>query len=454
MSVKQQAQQNNQNAIHTAHNLPQQVEQVPVALAATRLYGRKASNSLSFKYSNSRVVQQSYMKQVQRHQGNEYVQRILQLTSGQYVSIGTLSSSIQRDENDGSNSTLTPTYYTYKRLDIDQRRRELSSAVQTERIRKAEVHGNQIIRQRRGGTERIYEQIPHFESVERESVVAANGVSIPVHNATADELIKLQTTLAPIPQAHLQEFMRRRRRIVLVDWTGAPHSSQRQYGGGAQMRRPRPEIAEEGSRIEITHTAMSEDGYRYTILHELGHVVYEAGLIPRQVHRDDYGSSVHQGPSEQPAYAYMWYFLNPSRLASKDRANFAARIAGDSTTRSDNPTSVILATEPDNDPVRLDNSPIEELFELYATTHRSHRLPTAGNIYGYDWIYGSAGSGHIRQTIRAKLETKTNRPELRTWFLNYVSSLSGPHERKRDLHLLVEDVFAQQGWRAPAPNHD
>jgi hypothetical protein len=233
-----------------------------------------------------------------------------------------------------------PTYRTYRRLDLqnpdDTSSRPASEGVIARRIREAQAAGHEIIRQSRGGGVRIYEVIPHHETLSRDETISPNGVSITVRNAVAEELTAIEAALSFVPSAHLQVFAQRRRSIVLTDWTGAPALSQRQYGGGANMRRardgsnprlsgfPEDNIGEpEGLRIEITHTAMASGEGDLTLLHEIGHVVFDANLIPRQVHRT-YGSSRHIGDSEQPAYAYMSYIrgiaLHPEDQRAFDRA--------------------------------------------------------------------------------------------------------------------------------------
>ena len=210
----------------------------------------------------------------------------------------------------------------------------------------AAARGNRVITQVRtghaeDGTEtRVslhYEEVRHAETVTAEQSLVVNGVAIPVRDATADELTAIQAALVHAPAPHLTELVNRRNRIVVVDWSGSRAESiptHRLTGGtniertiSGSERRHQSAAAETGLRIEITHTALSEgDRGMDTILHELGHVVYDANLIPRSVSRS-YGSSVHSGASEQPAYAYMYYITNPSRLTARDRQAFAEAFA-------------------------------------------------------------------------------------------------------------------------------
>ncbi|MGH2561233.1 MAG: hypothetical protein ACRDJH_19360, partial [Thermomicrobiales bacterium] len=170
--------------------------------------------------------------------------------------------------------------------------------------------------------------------------------------------------------------------IVLVDWTGAPAPNQRRLSGGANIERardsttrhharyPEDDISEPaGSRIEITHSAMM-DGGRLTLLHEIGHVVYDAGLIPRRVHREHYGSSVHTGQSEQPAYAYM-RFLQGGDLDRRDRAAFAAAFRAQGAPLPHGPDAPAPAAEgPAQRQVTIQRSPLsQDLERIWRARH-------------------------------------------------------------------------------------
>jgi len=167
-----------------------------------------------------------------------------------------------------------------------------------------------------------------------------NGVS--VRNHTVDELSAIRGVLDRLPRALLASFATQYTGIVCVDWSGLnwrdpTHPNQATLlSGGANMDQPRTRagITESGRRIELTHSAMYElrpapYGRRgvFTLWHELGYVAFRHQFTPRTVERSDYGESIHVGPEEQPAYAFMWYFLNPSRLTANDRAAFDASVA-------------------------------------------------------------------------------------------------------------------------------
>jgi hypothetical protein len=160
--------------------------------------------------------------------------------------------------------------------------------------------------------------------------------AIAVRNHTADELLYIRGVLDRLPQPIVDGFAARYTGIVCVDWTGsnwrdATHPNPTTLlSGGANMDQPRNRggITEAGRRIELTHSALYElrppPFHRrgtFTLWHELGHVAFRLGLTPRTVQRT-YGQSIHTGAEEQPAYAFMWYFLDPSRLTANDRAAF------------------------------------------------------------------------------------------------------------------------------------
>lgn len=210
-----------------------------------------------------------------------------------------------------------------------------------QRVAAAEAAGYRVIWQRRESSEthqmesHVYAEIPRFDAVARQQMVVVNGVDLTVRGATEGEVAAIQRVLAIVPAAHLRVLAQRRRSIVIVDWTGAPDPNQRRLSGGANIERardastahharyPEDDISEPaGQRIEVTHTSMAAGG-EGTLLHETGHVIYEAGLIPRRVHRQNYGTSVHSGKSEQPAYAYM-RFLQGRDLDPRDRAALTA----------------------------------------------------------------------------------------------------------------------------------
>jgi hypothetical protein len=166
---------------------------------------------------------------------------------------------------------------------------------------------------------------------------------ISIRNHTDDELEVIRGVLERLPTAVLDKFAERFTGVVCVDWSGQNWASPTRPGeytllsGGANMDQPRTRagITEAGLRIELTHSAMYESrdpphGRRgvFTLWHELGHVAYNHGFTPRAVGRADYGESIHPGPSEQPAYAFMWYFLDSSKLTPRDRAWFDRRFGG------------------------------------------------------------------------------------------------------------------------------
>jgi hypothetical protein len=110
----------------------------------------------------------------------------------------------------------------------------------------------------------------------------------------------------------------------------------------------------------------------------------------------------------------------------------------------------IVPREPANHPEALGGAGLDALLRLYTTNDRIHQL-SPGEGFGLSWIRSSAGSGLIRQAIRTKLRASVDRPELRAPLLQQISALPGAPERKRDLELMVQDVFESPSWRAGEP---
>jgi hypothetical protein len=175
-------------------------------------------------------------------------------------------------------------------------------------------------------------------TIDQPLVASTTVRGIPVRNHSANELTYIRRVLDRLPLGMLGR-MSDFDGIVCVDWTGSdwlddtrPNASTL-LAGGANIDRTivRDGITESGRRIELTHSSMVElRGGRYerrgvfTLWHELGHAAYRNRLTPRTVERTDYGTSIHVGVDEQPAYAFMWYFLNPAQLTTADRAAFDA----------------------------------------------------------------------------------------------------------------------------------
>jgi hypothetical protein len=195
----------------------------------------------------------------------------------------------------------------------------------------ARASGRQLVRHPRGGT---YERIVLDTPVSRESML--DGIGVRHH--TRDEWVWIKAVLLALPPVLRQRFAARYGGIACGEWTGAPWrgppappGGDTLLSGGANMAaaRTRGGITECGLRIELTHSAMYElrpaPMHRrgvLTLWHELGHFAYRNGFTPRTVEGQRYGQSIHVGAEEQPAYAFMWYFVDPSRLARADRNTF------------------------------------------------------------------------------------------------------------------------------------
>ncbi|HET6496625.1 MAG TPA: hypothetical protein VFH61_14805, partial [Thermoleophilia bacterium] len=182
---------------------------------------------------------------------------------------------------------------------------------------------------------RSYEAVPMTGTLNAAKRFGSAAISI--RNYTAQEFALISGVLGRLPDAHLRLFASSYNGIVCVDWTGQNWDSPTRpgnttvLGAGTNMSRSvtRGTVTETGRRIELTHSCLHElrappFGRRgmFTLWHELGHFAYNNRLIPRTVARSNYGTSMHTGPSEQPAYAYMWYYLEPARLAPADRTAF------------------------------------------------------------------------------------------------------------------------------------
>ena len=201
----------------------------------------------------------------------------------------------------------------------------------------AQAAGRAIISQAyvRNGVERtrVFEEI----NMPGELTLATSVRGVVVRNHTTEELAIIRTVLNLVPLELLGRFSNHYNGIVCVDWTGAEWRDAARpnrhslLNGGANISRTvvREGVTESGLRIELTHSALHElraapHNRRgvFTLWHELGHVAFRNRFTPRHVERDDYGDSVHVGREEQPAYAFMWYFLDRRRLTEGDRAAF------------------------------------------------------------------------------------------------------------------------------------
>ncbi|MEL6135101.1 MAG: hypothetical protein AAFR59_17215, partial [Bacteroidota bacterium] len=174
-----------------------------------------------------------------------------------------------------------------------------------------------------------YGVVTHEDRTVDEIRISANGVSVPIRGATYKELKNIKEALKFIPCKHLEKLIQKRNGIVVTDWTGSgPHNESSKYhrlSGGSNISRTieRRSSVEKGSRIEITHTALEDsDGGVDTVLHEIGHTILRAGLIPRSGGRSSGSVSHNSGGSEEPtADAYANYFLG-RKMSKQDREAF------------------------------------------------------------------------------------------------------------------------------------
>lgn len=165
--------------------------------------------------------------------------------------------------------------------------------------------------------------------------VVLHGINI--SGATREELSKIEHVLGRIPTEHLQVMTEEDYSIVFVDWTGAPSegidthrlSGGVTYTGRSQDDRTRRGRTTSGKRVEITHTAALADEAQlaHTVVHELGHVLYNKNWLPapEEISRM-YGSSVDTAAFEKSAMAYETFILNPSDLNPSDREKVAESV--------------------------------------------------------------------------------------------------------------------------------
>ncbi|MGH2533469.1 MAG: N-acetylmuramidase domain-containing protein [Thermomicrobiales bacterium] len=128
-------------------------------------------------------------------------------------------------------------------------------------------------------------------------------------------------------------------------------------------------------------------------------------------------------------------------------------------------SGIAKAVSPANDPAVLGQARgPRDLFDLYAIRQWIHVLPGTAKTFGQDWIDGSHGAGLIRQEIRRQLGViftlARALPEPHGWFqavswylsfLLHIKLIDGPEARKRDLLLVLDDVFDAHEWRATDP---
>lgn len=169
--------------------------------------------------------------------------------------------------------------------------------------------------------------------------VVLHGINI--SSATQEELSKTEHVLGRIPIEHLQVMAEEGYSIVFVDWTGSRSegagdrhrlSGGVTYTGRTQDDRTRRGRTTSGKRIEITHTAAlaDEDRLAHTVVHELGHVLYNKNWLPapEEISRM-YGSSVDTAAFEKSAMAYENFILSPDTLSLSDREKVAASVPPD-----------------------------------------------------------------------------------------------------------------------------
>ena len=137
------------------------------------------------------------------------------------------------------------------------------------------------IDERRGPTGLYFQEVTR--SIVEHAVIRVNGMDIPCHRATLDQLRRMETTLQLVPPSHLQLLNQRKPQGFLLSNT-AGTSNRLSYMGGLNAGadyRSTPDY-NETQLILITYGAFWE--YREleicpTVLHEIGHVMTHRGEI-------------------------------------------------------------------------------------------------------------------------------------------------------------------------------
>lgn len=173
------------------------------------------------------------------------------------------------------------------------------------------------IDERRGPTGLYFQEVTR--SLVEHAVIRVNGIDIPCHRGTADQLCRMERTLELVPPSHLRLLNERRPQGFLLSNTAGRHGSLSYMGGvrpGADYRST-PDY-NELLLILITYGAFWHYREREicpTVLHEIGHVMTRRGEInyhgfDADRRRELEGTTVsrNERPLEALCNVYM-YFL-------------------------------------------------------------------------------------------------------------------------------------------------
>ncbi|WP_340200869.1 hypothetical protein [Ascidiimonas sp. W6] len=152
----------------------------------------------------------------------------------------------------------------------------------------------------------------NWPSFGTESSVTANGVTVPVFNATEAHKTNIQQTLSRLPAAHIRAIPR----IIIVSNDGPNHFLSHPERGGASWRCSPADRNSEW--IKLSTYSLSEPRNRrinYTLLHETGHFIdrdFQVGAghteaANRYIRETNYRGHT-QGAGEAIAQGYMYYF--------------------------------------------------------------------------------------------------------------------------------------------------
>lgn len=183
------------------------------------------------------------------------------------------------------------------------------------------------IDERRGPTGLYFQEVTR--SLVEHAVIRVNGIDIPCHRGTADQLCRMERTLELVPPSHLRWLNREKPQGFLLSNTAGTGRSMRYTGGvnAGSDYRSTPDY-DEMQLIVITYGALWQ--YREllicpTVLHEIGHVMIHGSKISysgfdADRRRELEGTTVsrNERPLEALCNVYM-YFLCYGATESQTR---------------------------------------------------------------------------------------------------------------------------------------
>ncbi|TVZ14874.1 hypothetical protein [Maribacter sp. MAR_2009_72] len=156
-----------------------------------------------------------------------------------------------------------------------------------------------------------------------ESSVTANGVSVPVFNATEAQKSNLEQTLSRLPVAHINAIPQ----IIIVSDDGPNYFLSHPERGGASWRCSPANRANEWIKISAySLTERRNQKINFTLLHEIGHFIdRDFNIVSahqeearRYLRETDYQGHT-QGAGEAIAQGYMYYFASTTATERNPR---------------------------------------------------------------------------------------------------------------------------------------